>query len=432
MQAVIMAGGKGTRLQSVAKDIPKPMVEILNKPILEYQIESLKASGIKDIILIVGYLGEIIKGYFKDGTNWNVNIDYIVEDKPLGTAGALYYLKDKIKNDFILIFGDLLLDIDWNRFMEYHKSKGGIITLYGHPNTHPYDSDIIVSDSNGKVLNIEEKNAERNFYYHNFVNAGIYCLNPILFEMVKKPEKIDLEKNIIAGQIEYGTVYSYKAAEYVHDIGVPDRYYNVCKDVSNGITAIKNLMNKQKAIFFDRDGTINVLKGFLKSSDEFELFQFVPNAIKEINTSEYLAIVITNQPVVARGECTFEELEQIHMKLETELGSSGAYIDDLFYCPHHPHKGYEGEVHELKVQCECRKPKIGMFIKAAQKYNIDLSKSWYVGDTTTDIKAGINAGMRTILVHTGEGGKDRKFNVNPHFETENFLDAVNLILNLKK
>lgn len=428
MKAVIMAGGKGTRLQSVAKDIPKPMLPILDKPILEYQIESVKKSGIQDIIIIVGHLGQVIQDHFRDGAEYGVNITYIVEDKPLGTAGALYYLKDRVKDDFILIFGDLILDVDWNRFLSFHREKGAKITLYGHPNSHPYDSDVIVIDRDSKVVRIESKNVERDFYYHNFVNAGIYCINHRLLDALMAPEKIDLEKKIIAEQIFRGTVYAYKSTEYVKDMGTPDRLNAVTEDMKNGVVVSRNLKNKQKAIFLDRDGTINVLKGFLKSVDDFELLANTADAIKRINTSEYLTIVATNQPVIARGECTFEELEQIHMKMETLLGMQGAYIDDLFFCPHHPHKGYRGEVPELKHDCDCRKPKIGMLLQAAEKYNIDMSLSWYVGDTTIDIQTGINAGMRTVLVKTGESGMDGKYSAQPDYVVENLLGAVDIIL----
>ena len=431
MRGVIMAGGKGTRLQSVAKDIPKPMLPVLNKPILEYQIESLRKSGIKEITLIIGSRGQVIKEYFDDGSKWDVSIDYIVEDQPLGTAGALYYLKGKIDDDFVLVFGDLLLDIDWKRFMNFHKEHGGSITLYGHPNAHPYDSDLIVTDKTGKVLRIEPKNAERNFFYHNFVNSGVYCICPRLLDEIVEPKKIDLEKEVIAGQIKKKAVYAYKSTEYVKDMGTPDRLKAVIQDVEQGIAAGRSLQKKQQAIFLDRDGTMNVLKGFLHSADEFELLPNVADAVTKVNASRYLAIVATNQPVIARGECTWEELERIHMKMETELGKQGAYIDDLFFCPHHPHKGYEGEISELKFDCDCRKPRTGMIKQAAEKYNIDLTKSWYVGDTTTDIQTGIHAGMKTVLVRTGEAGKDGKYPVKADYEAEDLLEAVELILSLQ-
>lgn len=434
--AVIMAGGKGTRLQSLSKNVPKPMFLILEKPILEYQIESLKNNGITDIIIVIGYLGDAILNYFKDGKDFGVNITYITENEPLGSAGALYYLKENlsenlsVKGDFFLIFGDLLLDIDWNRFMSFHKKNGGLATLYVHPNTHPYDSDIVIIDAQDKVLRIESKNSKRDFFYHNTVNAGVYCINPELLNDISEPIKTDLEKDILVPQVRKGNVYAYKSTEYVKDMGTPDRLLMVSADVKNGVVASRSLRNKQKAIFFDRDGTINVFKGLLKNSEDFELYPNVSQAIQMVNNSNYLAIVATNQPVIARGDCSYNELEQIHMKMETLLGENGAYLDDLFFCPHHPDKGFDGEIPELKIECNCRKPKIGMLLKAAEKYNIDLEKSWYIGDSTVDIQTGKNANMRTVLVKTGVAGKDNKFNVKPDVEADNLLEAVSNILSI--
>ena len=190
----------------------------------------------------------------------------------------------------------------------------------------------------------------------------------------------------------------------------------------------QNLKNKQKAIFIDRDGTINQYVGFLRNIDDFKLIDNTAKAIKIINQSQYLAIVATNQPVVARGEVTYSQLEEIHKKMETELGKQGAYLDDLFFCPHHPDKGYNGEVKELKIDCNCRKPQIGMLLQALEKYNIDFSQSWYIGDTTTDIQTGINAGMKTVLVKTGEAGKDGKYNVTATFEANTLYEAVKRII----
>lgn len=428
MKAVIMAGGKGTRLQSIAKNIPKPMFPILNRPILEYQIDSLKKSGIADITIIIGYLGDVIRKHFGNGERYGVSIEYIVENVPLGTAGALYYLKRKIKDDFILIFGDLIFDIDFNRFMAFHKKSNAIISLYGHPNTHPYDSDVIIANEQNRVIKIESKNIERNFFYHNFVNAGVYCISPQLLTEITNPEKLDLEKNLITEQIKKKRVYAYRSTEYVKDMGTPDRLNAVAIDIQNKIVTSRSLKNKQKAIFLDRDGTINQYVGFLKNIDDFKLINGVAKAIKIINQSQYLAIVVTNQPVIARGEVTFSSLEEIHKKMETELGKQGAYLDDLFFCPHHPDKGYKDEVKELKIDCSCRKPKIGMLLQAAEKYNINLSQSWYIGDTTVDIQTGINAGMKTILVKTGQAGQDRKYNATATFEADTLYEAVKRII----
>ncbi len=428
MKAIIMAGGKGTRLQSISQDIPKPMVRVWNKPILEYQIESLKNSGITEIVLIVGHLRKVIQDYFGNGNKYGVHIEYVIEDKPLGTAGALYYLKGSVTEDFILVFGDLMLDIDFSRFMNFHKKHGAFITLYGHPNSHPYDSDVIVVNNNNRVTEILSKKEPRSFNYHNFVNAGIYCIKPQVIDSIEQAEKLDLEKDIIAKEVKNGTVFAYKSTEYVKDMGTPDRLTAVSLDVQNGVVSGRNLKRKQKAVFLDRDGTINEHVGFLSHPEQFQLIQGAAEAIRMINESEFLSIVITNQPVVARGECSFETLEEIHKKMETELGKNGAYLDDLYFCPHHPDKGFIGEIPELKIECECRKPKTGMIDKAVDMYNIDASLSWFVGDSTIDIKTGKNAGLKTILVRTGESGKDGKYDVEPDYTADNLLDAVKYII----
>lgn len=431
MKAVIQAGGKGTRVSSLTGDIiPKPMLEIDGYPILYHQIMNLKKSGIKDILIIVGHLGHVIKEYFQDGTKFDINIDYYEEDplEPLGTAGALYYLKDRIQDDYIFLLADVFIDIDFNRMIKYHQEKNAGITLFTHPNSHPYDSDLVVCDDNNLVKGFDSKNNNRNYDYKNIVNAGIMIFSKDTLDLIKEPKKYNYEKDIVVPFIEKGKVYSYLSSEYAKDMGTPERYERVCNDYEKGLCNRRNLSNKQKAIFLDRDGTINEYVGFLRKKEDMNLIWGASEAIKNINNSEYLCIVITNQPVIARGEVTEEELFDIHKKMETLLGNNGAYIDGLYYCPHHPDKGFDGEIKELKIDCECRKPNIGMLKKTVEDFNIDLSKSFMIGDSTIDIKMAENAGMKSILVKTGQAGLDEKYEVMPTEVCENLLDAVNLIL----
>lgn len=397
MKVVIMAGGKGTRIAQVNATVPKPMIPIEGKPILEYQIETLKKQGYTDIILIVGHMGNVIQKYFGDGSAFGVQISYIVEEQPLGTAGALYFLKDEIQNDFLLLNGDIIFDVDIQKFLEYHCNQRTAATILTHPNSHPYDSGIIIADDKNRVTNWLHKEDER-LWYKNRVNAGLHMFSPRIFESFHEAQKCDLDRDVLKPLIKEGELSVYDSPEYIKDMGTPDRYYAVIEDIKSGKVSAKNLKNKQKAIFLDRDGTINKYVGFLTDINEFELLDGVTEAIKMINESGYLAIVVTNQPVIARGEVSVEELQEIHNKMETLLGQAGAYIDDIFYCPHHPHKGYEGERPEYKIECECRKPKPGMLFAAAEKYNIDLSESWMIGDGENDIEAGKNAGCKVCAV----------------------------------
>lgn len=407
-----MAGGRGTRISSIAPDIPKPMIKIDGIPVLEREIQCLKKQGYTDIIITVGYLGNLIINYFGDGSNispvtgksFGVSIIYYQEDTPLGNAGALFKITKYLTEDFLLLNADVLFDIDFNKFVSYHKKKGGLITLFTHPNTHPYDSSVLIADKNGMVLEWLSKEDDRPYYYKNRVNAGLHILSPKVLEdylVVNKgkiPNKIDLDRMLLKRYVGTGQMFCYDSPEYVKDMGTPERYQTVCDNARSGIISSKNLTKKQKAIFLDRDGTLNKYVGFVTDIDQLELIDGVEKAVKRINDSEYLAIIVTNQPVIARGEVTEIELQEIHNKLETLLGERGAYIDGIYYCPHHPDRGYKGEISCLKINCECRKPKPGMLYQAASDFNIDLRESWMIGDSFNDILAGKNAGCKTGLI----------------------------------
>ena len=418
MKVVIMAGGKGTRIASVRSDVPKPMINICGKPILEHQIDNLKTCGLTDVILVIGYLGDKIKEYFGDGSKFGVNIEYFVEDHPLGTAGALFKMP-QLTEDFLLLCGDVIIDVDFNRFIAFHKEHKAWASLVAHPNGHPYDSSLLVTEIDApktvggmpedthRVIRWMAKEDERT-YYKNRVNAGIELISPELLKETMKnfvprhpetPDKIDLDRDVLKPNIPSGKIFAYDTPEYIKDMGTPDRFYETEKDIESGKVHARNLKNKQKAIFLDRDGTINKMVGFVTKPEQFELIEGAAEAIKAINKSGYLAIVVTNQPVIARGDCTFEELQTIHDKMETELGKVGAFVDAIYVCPHHTDKGFEGERPEYKCNCDCRKPKPGLLLQAAKDFNIDLSESYMIGDSHRDVEAGENAGvMKSIKV----------------------------------
>lgn len=431
MKVVIMAGGMGTRIASVRADVPKPMIEICGKPILKYQIENLKLCGLTDITLVTGHLGNVIREYFDDGSKFGVNISYFEEDHPLGTAGALF--KMNLQEDFLLLCGDVIFDIDFNRFIKFHKEHNAWASLMAHPNGHPYDSSLLVTEilppaelgglpvNTNRVTKWLAKEDER-LYYRNLVNAGLEIISPELLKETMKnfvprhpetPDKIDLDRDVLKPNIKSGKIFAYETPEYIKDMGTPDRYYETEADIKSGKVHARNLSQKQKAIFLDRDGTINKANGFVTKPEQFELIPGAAEAIKKINKSGYLAIVVTNQPVIARGDCTFEELQEIHNKMETELGKEGAFIDGIYFCPHHTDKGFEGERLEYKCNCDCRKPKPGLLLKAAEDFNIDISQSYMIGDGKNDIEAGKAAGCKEIFL----------------LSKKNLIDVISKIMN---
>lgn len=432
MKTIIMAGGRGSRISSLTSDIPKPMIKIGGKPVLEHQIECLKRQGLTELILTISYKKEFIKTYFGNGNKispvtgepFGVEITYYEEETPMGNAGALLDLQKLLGDDFMLINGDILFDVDMAQLAAFHKQHKAVATLLTHPNNHPADSSLIIADENGVVREWLPPE-EHPQYYKNRVNAGIHMFSPKVFQIFPRlfqtrQDKVDLDRQILKPLASMGKLYCYDSSEYVKDMGTPERYACVCEDMRLGRVASRNHSVKQRAIFLDRDGTINKSAGFINRPEDFELLPLVAEAIRQINSSGYLAVVITNQPVIARGELTEEGLVEIHNKMETCLGKKGAYLDGIYYCPHHPDSGFEGEIKELKINCECRKPKPGMIYDAAEKFNIDLSKSWMIGNEEKDVLAGRSVGAGTVLIGSGEYGQT--------FTADSLFTAVRKIL----
>ncbi|MTH17514.1 HAD-IIIA family hydrolase [Flavobacterium sp. LC2016-01] len=430
MKAVILAGGKGTRLGLT--DVPKPMVNVAGKPLLLHQIELLKRYGIKDVILLTGHLGNVIENYFGDGHKFGVNISYIVEDIPLGTSGAVKELEGLISDRFLVLYGDVMMDFDIDSFIQFDSEANSIASIIVHPNDHPYDSDLVETNEHGYVNKFLSKPHEENLFYSNNVNAATYIFHPDIFQYINKGELSDFGKDIFPAILHKGIhkIRAYNTPEYIKDLGTPDRLTLVENAVISGKVASFNKKFKRPAIFLDRDGVINEEVDNLRNINDFKLLPRVSEAIKKINNSKFLAIVITNQPMIAKGFLSELELSEIHKKLETEIGHERAYVNKIYYCPHHPEAGFEGEIISLKIKCECRKPNIGMIEKAVKEFNIDLSKSYFIGDTTIDVQTGINANVKTVLVKTGHAGSDKKYNVKPDAIAIDLYDAVSQILEM--
>ena len=455
MKTIIMAGGKGTRISSLFPGIPKPLIPISQinpetgleeaKPVLEWELLSLASQGFTDIILTVGYRAQQIIDYFGDGHNLGINIRYFIEETPLGNAGALFKLRDELTDPFLLLNADAIFEIDFNRMVMFHRDHNALVTLFTHPNSHPYDSGLIIVAEDKSVSAWLTKEDIRPDYYKNRVNAGLHVMDPKVLENAAssidiehigeevdgKIVKVDLDRQVLKPLCGSRQMFAYDSPEYVKDMGTPERYEAVCRDFASGVVNRKNLKYLQRAIFLDRDGTINKYVGFLRKITDFELLPGVAEAIRLINESGYLAIIVTNQPVIARGEVSVPELVGIHQKMETELGREGAYIDSIYYCPHHPDKGFEGEVVQFKIDCDCRKPKPGMLIKASRDFNIDLKNSWMIGDGKNDVLAGKSAGCKTVLISALGTSDDKIADVadfGQDLTATSLLDAIRQIL----
>jgi len=428
-EVVILAGGFGTRMSHLFPDIPKPLIPVRNTPILEHIINECVKYGFKRILLVLHFGEDKIKQHFGNGEKFGVKIAYFTEKEPLGTGGALLSVQTLVADQFLVMYADVYCDVNLQKFVGFHSQHMGSISILVHPNSHPQDSDLIILDNDNRVIEISAHPHKNPESISNLVNAAMYVIErDVLSNLNFKSHKLDIAQNIFPELLKMGAhIYGYQTVEYIKDMGTPDRLLSVESDIQNKVCSARSEDVNRKAVFLDRDGTINKTAGFINSPNDIELLDNVTTAIALLNKSIYLAICVTNQPVIARGECSFDGMQKIHSKLDYLLGAGGAYLDRLYFCPHHPHSGFKDEVKHLKVVCNCRKPKPGLFHLAQKEHNISLTDSWIVGDRTADIASANNFGGYSALVLSGDAGQDYKYKSRPNIVTLNLYDAVKFI-----
>jgi histidinol-phosphate phosphatase family protein len=430
-QAIILAGGKGTRLQERLNGLPKPLVDICGEPLLGRQLSLLSRYGYTNVLILVNHGSKFILEFCSSQNYGNMHIECIDDGEPLGTAGSVIAAFKSLAPQFLVMYGDTLLDVDLSRFENFHNQSIAVGSLFLHPNDHPVDSDLVEVDDRNIITAFKPYPHPDDRYHANLVNAGLYYLEKTLLSpWLENRKLLDFGRDIFPAALNQGAILNgYISPEYIKDCGTPKRLDKVCADFSSGRVSRLNLALPQVAVFLDRDGTLNKLNGYISKPEQMELLPGVAKALNKLNRSDYLSIVATNQPAVARGECTQSELKLIHNKFETLLGQEGAYVDRIEYCPHHPDSGFSGEILSLKIGCSCRKPGTGMISGVAKEWNIDLSRSWFIGDSSADFLAAFDAGVKSIGVETGAAGLDGRYAINPNFWSPHFDAAVDFILN---
>ncbi len=426
----ILAGGMGTRLRARTGKLPKPMAPVLGKPVLEHLIALCARNGFRDIALLVHYEHDAIRAYFGDGERFGVRLCYCVEADARGTAGALRDALDHLNDRFLVLYGDTYADVNLRQLWDAHVNSGADVTLLLHPNDHPQDSDLVEVDSKGRVLDIHPYPHPEGKALANLVNAAMYVMQKAGLDQIIAPEgRIDLAKNSFPAMLSAGRhLQAYITPEYIKDMGTPERLDKVERDVVFGLPERLSDRHPRKAVFLDRDGTINCEVNHLSSPEQLELLKGAGDAVRRLNRAGILAVCVTNQPVLARGDVTEAGMRAIHAQLDHLLGENRAYLDALYLCPHHPHAGFPGEVVTLKMRCECRKPATGLIDQAVREMKISRRESWLVGDTTGDISAGRDAGLRTILVRSGHAGCDGKYDAPPDYIMPDLAAAVSWVL----
>jgi histidinol-phosphate phosphatase family protein len=430
MQAVILAGGEGRRLKAISGDRPKPLVPIAGRPLLDHQLQAMRRHQIKDVVILVGYGADEIVNFVGSGQQWGMTIRCLADGTPRGTAGAVIEALPWLQPQFLTVYGDTIFDIDFGRMIASHRQSRAAATLLLHPNDHPHDSDIVETDQGGLITAFHPYPHAPGQDLPNLVNAGMYVIERSLFEQsLALPERPDFGKHLFPALLARGMALNgYCSPEYIKDAGTPDRHRRVEADLLAGRVAAKSLSQPCPAVFLDRDGTINEEVGRINHPDQLRLLPGAGAAISRLNHSHYRTVVVTNQGVLARGECDEAGLETIHRRMAGLLGQDHAYLDAIYYCPHLPESGYDGERRDLKMVCDCRKPAPGMVTKAGHDLNLAIAESWIIGDSTGDIMVGQNLGVSTILLQSGHGGRDGKYPALPDFERNDLADAVQLIL----
>jgi histidinol-phosphate phosphatase family protein len=428
-QAVILAGGKGTRLSERLKGLPKPLVDIDGVPLLERQITLLRDQGFGEILVLVNYRAEIIDAFLKSKNYFGISVKCVDDGEPRGTAGAVYQALALLRSRFLVVYGDTLFNVDFDRFWKNHEDSGTAGSLFLHPNDHPHDSDLVIVDDQHRIESFVPYPRSDDDFQPNLVNAALYVLEAKLFSNGVPPGIQDFAKDFFPQCLRDGIpLNGYLSPEYIKDIGTTKRLDRAINDLRSGLVERASLKYRQRAVFLDRDGTLNFQSGYVRSPEELQLIPGADRAISILHAAEFRTVVVTNQPVVARGEVSISELKNIHGKLETVLGRTGAFLDRIYFCPHHPDSGFPGEVVSLKGVCACRKPATGMIEQACDELNLDLNKSWMIGDSTADMLAARKSGLRSVLVRTGEAGADGKYPVSPDYEFGDILEAATFIV----
>jgi histidinol-phosphate phosphatase family protein len=430
LKAVILAGGKGTRVAQRSQGVPKPLLPVNGRPLLQHQFDLLASHGIREVTVLCGHGAESIREFAGDGERWGLEVRCIDEATPLGTAGAVIAALDRLPEEFFVLYADTVVNIDLQRMWDAHTKAGAEVTLFLHPNSHPEDSDLVESDEHGRVEAIHGYPHPDGVLLPNQVNAALYVMRSRCLRGLPVPEKpLDFAKHLFPSLLARGVhMHGYRSGEYIKDAGTLKRLDQVEHDLRSGVVARGSLRVRRPAVFLDRDGTINEEVSYITHPEQLRLLPGAAEAVRMMRSAGFRTVVVTNQPVIARGECSERELLRIHDHMERELSREGAFLDGIYYCPHHPHKGFAGERPELKFDCECRKPSTAMIHRAARELNLDLGASWFIGDRTGDVQTAHNCHLRSVLLRTGLGGSDGVHHAKPTHTFDDLLAAARFIV----
>ena len=402
MEVVIVAGGLGTRMKESFPGTPKALLPIVDTPLLDLNMAWMIERGLKEFVICTGHLAVEIQEHVRERFPSDIRVRVSRETVPRGTAGAIRDIEPAPTDDFVVLYGDVLALMDVAGLVETHRTSGAMATLTVHPNDHPHDSDLVAVDDVGRVNAVYPKGRQRA-HRGNLANAGVFVLSPEIIRFIDPERPEDLFGDVLVRLVDNGLhVHSFRNYGYVKDVGTPERLASVADALRKGEVARRALGGPGSAAFLDRDGVLVEAIPDITNRDEMKVLPGVPAALRRLNAAGIKTVVVTNQPVVARGGITEPALRDLHRDLEYELGLGGAYLDAISYCPHHPDAGFADEVESLKRPCACRKPGVELGRRAAADMGIDLAGSFMVGDSHRDRGFARRLGIPAVTVRSGE------------------------------
>lgn len=376
-QAVILAGGYGTRLKPFTDTDPKPMYPFEGKPFLEYLIEQVRDFGIREIVLLLGYLPEKIMSYFGDGSKWRVHITYSITPVEYETGLRLKSAEQEgmLAEEFLLMYCDNYCPIDFRRLCREYLQNRAWIQFTAYRNLDGYTKNNLRIAENGLV---EIYDKTRKAEGLQGVDIGYAVVDRRALSLLPKGNE-NFEKAVYPQLIVEKRMFATITDHRYYSVGSWER-----------IELTKAFFSPRKFIFLDRDGTLNIRPPkacYVEHPEDFEWLPDARAAVKLLRDHGYQIILISNQPGIARGRLTEDTLSAIHNKMQQDLAEIGAGIDFIYYCPHDWDEG-----------CLCRKPKPGMLYQAQRDLSFDLTKCWMLGDDERDMHAGGDAGCRCLYV----------------------------------
>jgi histidinol-phosphate phosphatase family protein len=374
-QAVILAGGRGTRLKSLTDNRPKPMVEILGKPFLEYQIEQLREQGFQRVLLLLGYLPEVVLDYFGNGHRWGIKIEYSVTDVDDETGRRVKFAEPFLDPCFLLMYCDNYWPMQINKMWQQYSrlSVPAMITVYS--NQDGVTRNCVRVESDGHVSMYDKRCENANL---NGVEISYAILKKEVVECLTQ-ENLSFETTVYPRLIQRKELAAFVTNHRYYSIGSPHR-----------LPLTEDFFRRRKTVILDRDGVLNKKPPkaqYVRSVEEFEWLPGAREALRLLRNAGYRVIVVSNQAGIGRGIMTEVDLWQIHDSMRAEAQNAGGRIDAVYYCPHNWEAG-----------CECRKPRPGMLFQAQRDLNLDLSRTFFIGDDERDEKAAEQAGCHFIRV----------------------------------